>query len=186
VSFIKLPAYQDGHAGYSNPLDEQTGTATVINFLQQQPAWKDTAVIIAWDDSDGWYDHAYAETTSASFDIEADQLNGPGKCGNGNPFAGVTGRPVNGRCGPGTRLPFLIVSPWAKANYVSHTRISLASVARFIEDNWLHGARIGGGSFDATSGSIMDMFNLTSKGDNQPLYLDPATGDPLAAPPASP
>jgi phospholipase C len=186
VSFIKLPAYQDGHAGYSNPLDEQTGTVTVINFLQQQPVWKDTAVIIAWDDSDGWYDHAYAETTSASFDIEADQLNGPGKCGSGTPFPGMTGRPANGRCGPGTRLPFLIVSPWAKSNYVSHMRISLASVAHFIEDNWLHGARIGGGSFDATSGSIMDMFNLTSKGDTRPLYLDPTTGEPLAAPPASP
>jgi phospholipase C len=93
---------------------------------------------------------------------------------------------VNGRCGPGTRLPFLVISPWAKPNYVSHARVSLASVTRFIEDNWLHGARIGGGSFDATSGSIMDMFNLASKGDNKPLYLDPATGNRLTAPPASP
>ncbi|HEX3990414.1 MAG TPA: alkaline phosphatase family protein, partial [Acetobacteraceae bacterium] len=45
VSFVKLPAYQDGHAGYSDPLDEQAGTATLINFLQQQACWKDTAVI---------------------------------------------------------------------------------------------------------------------------------------------
>ena len=134
--------------------------STLINFLQQQPGWKDTAVIIAWDDSDGWYDHAFTPPTSASFDIEADQLDGPGKCGNGKPPAGGRGRPVNGRCGPGTRLPFLVVSPWAKANHVSHARVSLASVTRFIEDNWLHGARLGGGSFDATAGSIMDMFDL--------------------------
>ncbi len=53
VSFIKLPAYQDGHAGYSDPLDEQAGTATLINLLQQQSGWKDTAVIITWDDP-GW------------------------------------------------------------------------------------------------------------------------------------
>jgi phospholipase C len=186
VAFVKLPAYQDGHAGYSNPLDEQVGTATLINFLQQQPGWKDTAVVITWDDSDGWYDHAFVRPTSASIDIEADQLDGPGKCGRGTPGLGVKGRPVNGRCGPGTRLPFLVISPWAKTNYVSHERISLASVVRFIEDNWLHGARIGGGSFDSSAGSLMDMFNLASQGSNKPLYLDPATGNLLAAPPASP
>ena len=186
VSFIKLPAYQDGHAGYSDPLDEQAGTVALINFLQQQPGWRSTAVIITWDDSDGWYDHAFAQPTSASFDIEADQLDGPGRCGKGRPRPGVTGRPVNGRCGPGTRLPFLVISPWAKANHVSHDRISLASVARFIEDNWLHGARLGGGSFDATAGSLMDMFSLASHGDNKPLYLDPITGTPLAGPPSSP
>ena len=186
VSFIKLPAYQDGHAGYSNPLDEQAGTVALINFLQQQPGWNSTAVIITWDDFDGWYDHAFAQPTSASFDVEADQLDGPGKCGKGKPLPGVAGRPVNGRCGPGTRLPFLVISPWAKANYVSHARVSLASVARFIEDNWLHGARLGGGSFDAAAGSLTDMFNLASHGDNRPLYLDPVNGTPLAAPPASP
>ncbi len=92
---------------------------------------------------------------------------------------------MNGRCGPGTRLPFLVISPWAKANYVSHERVSLASVTRFIEDNWLHGARLGGGSFDATRGRSW-ICSTGVAGDNKPLYLDPATGKPLAAPPASP
>jgi phospholipase C len=185
VSYIKMPAYQDGHAGYSDPLDEQDGTVTLINFLEQQPDWKDTAVIITWDDSDGWYDHVVAKVANPSFDAEADQLDGPGKCGSGTPLAGVDGKPVNGRCGPGTRLPFFVISPWAKANYVDHTQISLASVVRFIEDNWLHGERIGGGSFDATTGSIDGMFDFTAVGNNPALYLDPKTGTPLAAPPAS-
>ena len=57
VSFLKARAFQDGHAGYSNPLDEQTFLVQVTNFLQSTPEWKDTAVIIAYDDSDGWYDH---------------------------------------------------------------------------------------------------------------------------------
>jgi phospholipase C len=186
VSFIKLPAYQDGHAGYSDPLDEQAGTVRLIDFLQQQPGWNSTAVIVAWDDSDGWYDHAFARPTSPSFDAEADQLDRPGKCGVGKAREGVEGKPVNGRCGPGTRIPFLLISPWAKANYVFHARISLASVTRFIEDNWLRGARLGGGSFDAAAGSIMGMFDLASHGGNPPLYLDPATGTPLSSPPASP
>ena len=58
VNFIKAPAFQDGHAGYSDPLDEQAFVTKVVNFLQQQPDWKNTAVIVAYDDSDGWYDHA--------------------------------------------------------------------------------------------------------------------------------
>ena len=77
VSYIKLDAWQDGHAGYSDPLDEQAGTAALVNFIQQQPDWKDTAIFVIWDDSDGWYDHAYTQPIHASFDAEADQLNGP-------------------------------------------------------------------------------------------------------------
>jgi phospholipase C len=135
VSYVKMPAYQDGHAGYSDPLDEQAGTVELLNFLQQQPEWTNTAVVITWDDSDGWYDHAYRAPTAASFDPQADQLNGPGKCGTGTPPPGVDGKPVNGRCGPGTRIPFLVVSPWVRANQVDHALISQASVVRFIEDN---------------------------------------------------
>jgi phospholipase C len=184
VSYVKMSAYQDGHAGYSDPLDEQAGVVTLINFIEQQPAWKNTAVILTWDDSDGWYDHAFAKVTSPSFDPEADRLDGPGKCGAGTPPAGLDNKPVNGRCGPGTRLPFFVISPWAKANFVSHEKISLASVVRFIEDNWRHGARLGGGSFDATAGSLMDMFDVAAGGKNAPLYLDPSTGNRLSAPPA--
>lgn len=184
VSFLKAPAYQDSHPGYSDPLDEQTFVTKVVNFLQQQPDWKNTVVIVAYDDSDGWYDHAYVTPTSSSYDAQADQLNGAAVCGTGTAAAGVNGTPVNGRCGPGTRIPMMVISPWSKPNYISHTPISLASVARFIEDNWLNGARLGQGSWDATAGSMMDMFNFSGSGSNAPLYLDNSQGTPLTAPPA--
>ncbi|ODV07343.1 MAG: phospholipase [Rubrivivax sp. SCN 70-15] len=184
VSYLKAPAYQDGHPGYSDPLDEQAFVAKVVNFLQQQPDWKNTAVIVTWDDSDGWYDHAYANPTAASFDAQADQLNGAGSCGTGTAPLGVGGKPVNGRCGPGTRIPFLVISPWAKANYVGKTRISQASVVRFIEDNWLGGQRIGAGSFDASSGAIDDLFDFKGAGNNAALYVDPVQGTPVGTPPA--
>ncbi|WP_035558454.1 MULTISPECIES: alkaline phosphatase family protein [Burkholderiaceae] len=184
VSFIKAPAFQDGHAGYSDPLDEQAFTAKVVNFLQQQPDWKSTAVIVAWDDSDGWYDHAFANTTSSSFDSQADQLNGAGKCGTGTAPVGVNGGVVNGRCGPGTRIPFLVISPWAKVNYVDHTPISQASVVRFIEDNWLGSQRLGGGSFDATAGSIMSLFNFSGSGNNPTVFVDPNLGTVVSSVPA--
>jgi phospholipase C len=184
VSFIKAPAFQDGHAGYSDPLDEQAFTAKVVNFLQQQPDWKSTAVIVAWDDSDGWYDHAYANPTSSSFDAQADQLNGAGVCGSGTAPNGLNGAAVNGRCGPGTRIPFLVISPWAKVNYVDHTPISQASVVRFIEDNWLGSQRIGGGSFDATAGSIMGLFNFSGSGNNPTVFVDPNLGSVVSSVPA--
>jgi phospholipase C len=178
VSYVKLPAYQDAHAGYSDPLDEQNGLVTLVNVIEQQPEWKNTAIVVTWDDSDGWYDHAFAKVTSPSFDPQADQLDGPGRCGEGTPLAGLDGKPVNGRCGPGTRVPFLVISPWARANAVDHTRISQASVIRFIEDNWLHGRRIGGGSFDATAGSILAMFDFSAGGGrNTAISLDPVTGN---------
>jgi phospholipase C len=181
VSYLKAPAYQDGHAGYSDPLDEQAFVVQVVNFLQQRQDWRDTAAIVTWDDSDGWYDHAFAPTTSPSFDPKADQLNGPGLCGSGTPLEGVNSQPVNGRCGPGTRIPFLIISPYAKRNYVSHAQISQASIVRFIEDNWLGGKRIGGGSFDASAGSIMDMFDFRRPAFGA-FYLDPERGTPVDAP----
>jgi phospholipase C len=175
VSYIKLPAYQDGHPGNSDPLDEQAGVVNLVNLLQEQPDWSSTAVIVAYDDSDGWYDHAFLPPTSASFST-SDALNGTGICGpGGTEPAGVTGPAVAGRCGPGTRIPFMVISPFAKKNFVSHTFISQASIARFVEDNWLKGERLGSGSFDATTGSIMDMFDFNQVSDRK-LILDPTLG----------
>jgi phospholipase C len=176
VSLIKMATFQDAHPGNSDPLDEQTGVVNLINFLQQQPDWDSTAVIISYDDSDGWYDHAFAPTTHPSFST-SDALNGPNTCGvigTTEPL-GVNGLPVAGRCGPGTRVPFLVISPYAKSNYVGHVQISQSTIPQFIEDNWLNGKRLGGGSFDATTGSIMDMFNF-NKANTKTLILDPTFG----------
>ena len=70
------------------------------------------------------------------------------------------GLPVNGRCSPGVRTPLLVISPWAKANYIDHTFTVQTSIMRFIEDNWSLG-RIGGGSFDAIANALTNMFNFT-------------------------
>jgi phospholipase C len=179
VAYLKAPAYQDGHAGYSDPLDEQAWIVQVVNFIESRPEWKDTAIVIDWDDSDGWYDHRFTEPTSPSYNATADQLDGPGICGAGAPPDGLNGAPVNGRCGPGPRLPFFVISPYAKSNYVSRHLITQTSVVRFIEDNWLGGERLGGGSFDATAGSIMDMFDFGGGFPNPPLFLDPEYGTPV-------
>jgi len=83
-----------------------------------------------------------------------------------------------GRCGFGPRLPLLVISPWARSNFVDHTRTNQASILRFIENNWDLG-RIDG-SFDSVSHSLNHMFNFgNGHGKNKVLLLDPATGQPL-------
>jgi phospholipase C len=125
---------------------------------------------------------------NASSDSTADQISGPGRCGvrGRTPQArGVAGeKPVNGRCGPGTRQPFVVISPWARVNYVDHAQIIQSSIIRFIEDNWLGGKRLGGGSFDASAGNITGMFDFATQPRMAPLYLDPELGTALSTPPA--
>ena len=170
VSILKAPGYQDGHPGYSDPLDEQTFVVNVLNTLQKSPEWKSTAVIINWDDSDGWYDHQLGPIASQS-NTTADALTGADSCGTAMVGA------FEGRCGHGPRLPLLVISPYAKRNYVDHTVTDQSSIIRFIEDNWSLG-RIGNQSFDAIAGSLDDLFDFNKGEGNPRLCLDPATGEP--------
>jgi phospholipase C len=195
VSFLKAAAFEDGHAGYSDPIDEQHFLVRVINALQKGPEWSETAVIILYDDSDGWYDHQMPPIVNPSSNPAVDTLNGPGVCNTSNgfqqgkavpaaPLNGNFGQPVWGRCGYGTRMPLLVVSPFAKRNHVDHTLTDQTSVLRFIEDNWLSGERIQpGGSFDTIAGPLDHMFNFDDRDEEGPrkLVLDEATGVMVSA-----
>jgi phospholipase C len=181
VSFIKAPAYQDGHAGYSDPLDEQRFVVTLLNFLQQQDSWSSTAVVILYDDSDGWYDHQMAPIVNQSTG-PADALTGANACGTGSialPGVDPGNAHALGRCGYGPRQPLIVVSPWALENSVDHTVTDQTSIIRFIEDNWLRGERIGQGSFDGIANSISQMFNFSKIRTNGFLILNPNTGETI-------
>ena len=180
VSFIKAQAYQDGHAGYSDPLDEQTFLVNLTNFLQKQPTWHSTAIVVMYDDSDGWYDHQMGPIVNQSTG-PADALTGPNACGTATvalPGIDPGNAHALGRCGYGPRQPLLVISPWARSNFVDHTTTDQTSVLRFIEDNWLGGQRIGQGSFDAIANSITQMFDFQAPKNSGRLYLDPNTGEP--------
>ena len=182
VSFLKAPGYQDGHAGYSDPLDEQKFIVDTINAIENSPFWSSTAIIINYDDSDGWYDHAMQIVNGST--SAQDMLSGNGVCASStasgaNALAGVnTTNPVQGRCGYGPRLPMLVISPWAKQNYVDSTVTDQSSILRFIEDVFLKGARVGQGSFDSIAGPLDGMFDFsTGKPRNLlPLLLNDSTG----------
>jgi phospholipase C len=166
VSFLKAPSYQDAHAANSDPLDEQHFVVDQINKLQKSKEWSSTAVVLAYDDSDGWYDHVKPPIVNGSSDPNLDD---PGLCG-GTPAMGG----YQDRCGYGPRLPMLVISPYSKVNYVDHTQTDQTSVLRFIEDNWQTG-KIGDFSFDEKAASIEGMFDFT-KPHQQTVILDPKTG----------
>ena len=170
VSYLKAANYQDGHAGYSDPLDEQTFLVNTMNHLQRLDSWESTAVVIAYDDSDGWYDHHMSPILNQS-QTSLDKLTGEGFCGS-NPARVPNGQQA--RCGFGPRQPFLVASPWARPNAVDHSLTDQSSVVRFIEDNWKLG-RIGGGSFDTRAGSLSGLFDFTRPRSDR-LFLDPTTG----------
>jgi phospholipase C len=168
VSYLKAPHYQDGHPGVSDPIDEQYFLVNTINRLQQLPEWNSTAIIIAYDDSGGWYDHAMPPIISQSNDPINDALLGHERlCGHAPVSA------YQDRCGYGVRLPLLVISPYAKANYVDHSITDQTSILRFVEDNWQLG-RIGNQSFDSKAATLLNMFDFTHNANK--LFLNPSTG----------
>ena len=175
VSYLKAAEYQDGHAGYSDPIDEQNFLVNTINQIEQSPFWKSTAIVVTYDDSDGWYDHQVSTIVNGS-NTSADAAI----C---TPVPTVLGSYPD-RCGYGPRLPLLVISPWTKQNYVSSKVTDQSSVVKFIEDNWLGGQRIGNGSFDAIAGSLDakgGVLNFKVKPHFQPVILNPTTGEVVSS-----
>jgi phospholipase C len=164
VSFLKAAAYQDGHAGYSDPIDEEHFYVKYINAIMKSPYWQNTAIFIAYDDSDGWYDHVAADVTNGSTDPDEDAA---WCAGSGVPA-------VNGyldRCGPGPRLPLLVISPYARKNFISHQLSTQSSILRFIQSNWGLGS-IGDGSFADGAQNLTPLFDFSQQ-PLKPLILRP-------------
>jgi phospholipase C len=169
VSFLKAGGFQQGGGEDSSPLDEQNLVADLVNGLERLPSWKDTAIIFMYDDSDGSYDHVMPPIVNDS-QSSADALTGTGMCGSRPPRLGG----YQARCGHGPRLPFVVVSPWARVNFVDHTLTDQSSVIRFVEDNW-HLGRIGDGSFDELAGPLTNLFDFRERHAKK-IFLDRDTG----------
>jgi phospholipase C len=170
VSFLKPPAYENAHPGNSDPLLEQQFDVNTINQIEKSKYWPSTAIVITYDDSDGWYDHVAPPVVNGSNDPSTDT-------------AYCTSVPItvgtsNDRCGFGIRLPLIVISPYTRENYVSSNLTDTASIINFIEDNWLHGERIPG-SYDAVSGSLDapgGVLDFHVRPHYTPVILNPTTG----------
>jgi phospholipase C len=170
VSYLKAPEAEDAHPGYSDPIDEQKFLVNTINSVEESKYWASTAIVVTYDDSDGWYDSAAPKIVNGSNDATQDAAI----CTS----AAVTIGSANDRCGYSQRLPLVVISPYTQDNYVSSNLTDTASVVKFIEDNWLHGESISG-SFDSSSGSLDargGVLDFNVKPQLRPLILNPTTG----------
>lgn len=186
VTYLKFAENDTGHPADSTPLLEQTSLVTAINAIEQSPFWRDTAIIITYDDTGGWYDHAAGPIVNFSQDPINDAISGnpataTGACGKPGPGVVIA---IQDRCGFGVRMPFLLISPYAKRNYVDHSLNDTTSILRFIEYNWGLGTIGDPQSFDVlASGTLLGMFDFDHDhgedggADSRKLILDPSSGE---------
>ena len=97
----------DDHPGYSDSGLSETLLAKEIDSIARSPYWKDSVILIAYDESDGLYDHA--QPSVRSFDPSGMALD------------------------QGPRIPFILISPYGAAHAISHERTEHSSVIRFVD-----------------------------------------------------
>ncbi|MHB1938461.1 MAG: alkaline phosphatase family protein [Acidobacteriaceae bacterium] len=111
VYWIQPDGLKDMHPGGGNILDGIEFLDEIVQAVKGSSEWQSTAIIVLWDESGGWYDH-----------VPPPQLSG-------NTLG-------PGAQGFGMRVPVLIISPYAKTNYISHQQMDFVSILRFIQWNW--------------------------------------------------
>jgi phospholipase C len=110
VSWVAPSGLKSDHPGPQSGNLGPSWVASIVNAVGQSPYWDSTAVIIMWDEWGGWYDPVHPKQYP-------------------DPRTGA-------REGLGFRVPVIVVSPYAKAGYVSHDQHEIASTIRFIEETF--------------------------------------------------
>ena len=122
VIFIERasPSARDEHPG-ANIQAGAADAANIINALIHSPSWKDSALILSYDEGGGLYDHV-RPAREVKPDSLAPKLTSKNKPGAFNQT--------------GIRVPLIVFSPWAKPSFVSHTARDYTSILRLIEDTF--------------------------------------------------
>jgi len=192
----------------------QAFVSRVINAVRNGPYWKDSVIFIAYDEHGGFYDHVTPPRAPQGSARTPDGIS-PGQCADlSNPpasresggganctsvadaqslcpaLAQNSNGPYPENCASfdqlGFRVPFLVVSPFAKPHYVSHTIADHTSLLAFIEERFLNDAASGTGAGsrlhltlrDQYADALMDLFDF----DNAPSLNNSVT---QAEPPAT-
>lgn len=127
VSWLTPDGSHSEHPPYSMCLGENW-TVQRINAIMHSRYWRDTAIVLTWDDFGGTYDHVPPPRKNAI-------MFGP-------------------------RVPTIVMSPYARANYIDHGTYDFNSILRFIED-WLGLPALS--RYDASSTSLARAFDFKQK-----------------------
>jgi phospholipase C len=105
VSFVKPSGLVDGHPSSSKLELFEGFSKKIVDLVKNNPTlWKDTAILITFDEGGGYYDSGYVQLLDFF--------------------------------GDGTRIPLLVVSPYASPGHISHRYADHVSILKFIEKNW--------------------------------------------------
>jgi phospholipase C len=98
----------DDHPGYSDTQISEALLAKEINAIARSPYWKDSVILIAYDESDGVYDHAQPKVRSHD----------------------SQGLPLD----QGPRIPSIMISPYGVAHGISHEMEEHSSIIKFVDE----------------------------------------------------
>jgi phospholipase C len=112
VSWVIPSGANSDHAALATNNGGPSWVAAIVNAIGNGPYWSNTAIIITWDDWGGWYDHVPPPKV----------INDGRSWGSGYVY--------------GFRVPLIVVSPYAKAHYISHVDHDFGSILNFVEQTF--------------------------------------------------
>jgi phospholipase C len=134
VSWVIPSGRNSDHANSTENIGGPSWVASIVNAIGNSAYWESTAIIITWDDWGGWYDH-----------VPPPQVIDDGTSwGSGYVY--------------GFRVPLIVVSPYAKAAYISHTTHDFGSILNFVEQTF--GLSQLGYADSHTTDALSDCFNF--------------------------
>jgi len=163
----KLPAVAFIEAGYNSGRDEhptssiqhgEVYVASLINGLMQSPSWSSSVFFLTWDEGGGFYDHVPPVSTVNPDGIHPNDLK-PGDFTGPDAFTRT-----------GFRVPLIVISPFAKQGYVSHTVADYTAMLKFIENRWGLSALT---KRDAAQPDISEFFDWSAPNANPPTPPTP-------------
>lgn len=104
VAFIQPGPSHSMHPGSGPITSGITWLDNLIRQIQASSIWPHAAIVVIWDTSGGWWDHAPPPQVDAQ--------------------------------GLGPRVPMMVISPWAKKNYISHVQMDDVSILKFIQSTF--------------------------------------------------
>jgi phospholipase C len=149
VSWVIPSGQNSDHAGNRLNSGGPSWVAAIVNAIGHSPYWSNTAIIITWDDWGGWYDHV----------PPPEIINDGRSWGSGYVY--------------GFRVPLIVVSPYARAHYISHVNHDFGSILNFVEQVFGLPSL---GYADAHADDLSDCFDF-----NQPPLLFQTISAPLSA-----